>query len=101
MAMRALYRKVATPDTHPDRYLGAYTIGYILRTARNWAGPIGTFHLTVKSGVLPHGGRTSGVGAIAACADFPLRETEAQQWEATVTNYVPTRDLRVLLLPNE
>ena len=91
-AMRNLYRSTGKPD-----YRGAMTLGYILRTARNWAGPIGTFHLTIKSGETA---RTR-VGAIAFCSDFPMKETAPKQWEATVTNYVPTRDLRVLLLPGE
>jgi Domain of unknown function (DUF4424) len=100
-ALRALYRSVVTADAHPDRYLGAATLGYILRTARNWAGPIGTFHLTIKNAAVPHADGVISIGTIAACTDFPLRETAPKQWEATVTNYVPTRDLRVMLLPAE
>lgn len=99
--LRDLYRRFRA-SVSADRYqpYGTFTLGYILRTARNWAGPIRTFHLTIKSGVLPHESPTKGVGGVAACTDFPLQETAPHQWEATVTNYVPTRDLRVLLMPN-
>jgi len=99
--LRDLYRAIATPAAHPDRYLGAATLSYILRTARNWAGPIGTFHLTIKDGAAPHDPTKMTVGAIALCSDLPLRETAPKQWEATVTNYVPSRDLRILLFPGE
>lgn len=100
-AFRALYRKLVATEAHKDGYLGGMTLGYILRTARNWAGPIGTFHLTIKSGDPAGGERDRTVGAISACTDFPLKETGERQWEATVTNYVPTRDLRILMLPDQ
>jgi hypothetical protein len=99
-AMRDLYRAIAKSDAHPG-YLSASTLGYILKTARNWAGPIGTFHLIIKSGPIPHAGPNTAVGTIVVCSDVPLRETAPKQWEATVTNYVSTRDLRDLLLPSE
>jgi hypothetical protein len=99
--LRDLYRKIATPEAHPDRYIGTATLSYILRTARNWAGPIGTFHVTIKTAAVPHGPETMTVGAIALCSDLTLRETAPRQWEATATNYVPSQDLRILLFPNE
>ncbi len=38
-------REAAKPEFSD---LLGYTLGYVLQTARNWRGPIGTFHLTVK-----------------------------------------------------
>jgi hypothetical protein len=76
-----------------------YVLGYILRTARNWHGPIGTFHLEVRGGpfaVSYEGHHT--VTAMSLCSDLPLRETAPLRLEATARDYVPTQDLRVLYL---
>ena len=99
--MREWYRAIAGTDAHKDGYLNGATLGYVLRTARNWAGPIGTFHLTVKSGTMPHSEQHVSVGMIAVCTEFAMQETVPKQWEATVTDFVPTQDLRVMFLPSE
>jgi hypothetical protein len=100
-AMRDWYRAIVASDAHKDGYIVASTLGYILRTARNWAGPIGTFHLTVQGGVMPQSDQRIPVGTIALCTDFPMRQTAPHQLEATVTNFVPEKDLRILFLPVE
>jgi hypothetical protein len=79
--------------------LMGYTLGYILQTARNWRGPIGTFHLTLQGGPIVAEGRTVGdVGVTTLCTDLPLRRTGPQRFEATVRDYVPKEDLRVLYI---
>ncbi len=77
--------------------LMGYTLGYILQTARNWRGPIGTFHLTLQGGPIVAEGKTVGeVRITTLCTDLPLRRTGPQRFEATVRDYVPKEDLRVL-----
>lgn len=79
--------------------LMGYTLGYILQTARNWRGPIGTFHLTLQGGPIVTGDKTVGeVRITTLCTDLPLRRTGPQHFEATVRDYVPKEDLRVLYI---
>ena len=79
--------------------LMGYTLGYILQTARNWRGPIGTFHLTLQGGPIVADGEMRGeVGVTSLCTDLPLGRTGPQRFEATVTDYVPKQDLRVLYI---
>jgi Domain of unknown function (DUF4424) len=79
-----------------DGYLSASTLGYVLSTGANWAGPIGTFHLTVD------GRKTewfdSEVQMMSLCAEMPLHRTGPLLLEATVRNYVPKTDLKVLIV---
>ncbi len=91
---RRLNAGKAVPDVQP---LNAYTLGYILRTARNWHGPIGTFHLTLQGGPLSFDGRPRGeVKVSSLCTDLRLSRIGPQRFEATVRDYVPNQDLRVL-----
>ena len=77
---------------------GAYSLAYILRTARNWHGPIGTFHLTVQGGPISlRTGET--VAVVSLCTDLALRQTGTMRFEATQRDYVPAQDLRVLFVP--
>jgi hypothetical protein len=97
-AIRALQaqKRRATPD---DTLLSGYTLAYILQTARNWSGSIGTFHLTLTggriSGDMSTGGETR---VVSLCTDLPLKRTGPSRFEATVSNYVPKEDLRVLFI---
>lgn len=83
-------------------HLTGYTLGYILKTARNWQGPIGTFHLVVEGGAVPEAsGRAGGAGetgVMSLCTDLPLKRTGPRRFEATVRDYVPNDDLRVLFI---
>jgi hypothetical protein len=105
-AMRAIYRrKVAKRQAEnpsqpaDDGYFSAYTLAYILTTARNWHGPIGTFHLTLAVGrmVAPYDDAGE-VRLMSLCTDLPLRMTAPMRFEATVSNYVPKDEIRVLIL---
>lgn len=67
----------------------AYDLTYILTTARNWAGPIGRFHLTLDAGAPEN--------QVALCWDG-LVKTGPATYELTRTDFVPDRELRVLFL---
>ncbi len=64
-------------------------IDYILMTGANWAGAIGTFHLTVDKG--------DAQNLVSFCMDG-VRKVSPTRFEATATDFWPQRDLAVLLL---
>jgi len=99
MSEQALARRLKQ-SSGPDPYLYAYTLGYILQTARNWRGPIGTFHLTVTGGSIPLVGSTETytTGAAAFCSEVPLKQTQASRWEGSAQDFVPMQDLRILFI---
>jgi len=99
-AIRDLYRRLNAGKTAADAQpLSGYTLGYILHTANNWRGPIGTFHLTLEGGRVVFDERPRGeVRVTSLCTDLPLVRTGAQRFEATVREYAPQQDLRVLYI---
>lgn len=97
-AIRALAAQKlrSRPD---DGLLSGYTLAYILQTARNWRGPIGTFHLTLTGGPITGGAGGRGESRVMSlCTDLPLVRTGPQRFEATVRDYVPKEDLRILFV---
>ena len=64
-------------------------LSYILTTGANWAGPIGTFHLTVDKG---------SPGNLVAFCGTGVKKTGPTQFEMTLTDFVPQRDLDVLFM---
>jgi len=84
----------------PDAYLFAYTLGYVLQTARNWRGPIGTFHLTVNGGPIPMVGSTESraTSAVAYCSPISLQSTSALRSDGIARDFVPKQDLRILFI---
>jgi hypothetical protein len=99
LSERALVRRLKE-QSGPDPYLYAYTLGYVLQTARNWRGPIGTFHMTVNGGAIPLVGSTETrtTEAVALCSEVPLKETASLRWEGTARDFVPKQDLRILFI---
>ena len=96
-AIRALEKRVS--GAAGGGTLVGHTLGYILQTARNWSGPIGTFHLTVQGGpIRAEGAGKAPVRITSLCTDLPLRRTGPQRFEATVSDYVPKDDLRILYI---
>jgi hypothetical protein len=63
-------------------------IAYVLKTATNWAGPIG-FRLTVDKG--------SPDALVSFCADG-VKKIGPTLFEVKHENFTPTRDLHVLIL---
>jgi hypothetical protein len=105
-AMRTLYKRMLhareAAGHHGDAYFTAHVLGYILQTARNWRGPIGTFHLVLQGGHLVTGFAGEGeVRMMSLCTDLPLRRTAPMRFEATVRDYVPAQDLRVLFVTED
>jgi hypothetical protein len=69
---------------------GSMITEYILRTAHNWSGPIGHFHLTLKTGAAE--------SVLAVCWDDGLKKTGPTTYEFTRDNYLPARDIHMLEL---
>jgi hypothetical protein len=89
-------KRRATPG---NALLNGYTLAYILQTARNWRGPIGTFHLTLTGGRIENDMMKGGdVRVVSLCTDLALARTGPLRFEATVRDYVPKEDLRVLFV---
>jgi hypothetical protein len=70
--------------------LNVYQTDYILKTANNWNGPIGKFHLTLDK--LKPG------NALSLCWDGDLKKTGPATFEATLANFAPARDIHMLVL---
>jgi hypothetical protein len=87
---------VGVAPTAPTSYLPAVTLGYVLVTGANWAGPIRHFHLAI-TGEEDNPGAPK-LDAIELCADFPLRRPAPGRIEADVENFTPSRDIHALLL---
>jgi Domain of unknown function (DUF4424) len=64
--------------------------GFILKTANNWKGPIGRFHLTLDK--LKPG------NILSLCWNAPLKKTGPTTYESSLANFAPTQDLRILVL---
>ncbi|NYZ13273.1 DUF4424 domain-containing protein [Azospirillum sp. RWY-5-1] len=75
---------------HPGEAMpfSAAEIEYILTTARNWRGPIGRFHLTLDKG--------DPENILSLCWNG-LTRTGPTTFEATTTDFVPDRDIRMLV----
>ncbi|PWC88893.1 hypothetical protein TSH100_06730 [Azospirillum sp. TSH100] len=87
----ATRRTVATVQAKyppPAMPYGAAEIEYILTTARNWRGPIGRFHLTIDKGAPEN--------IVSLCWNG-LIKTGPTTFESTITDFVPDRDIRLLL----
>ena len=95
--VRARRAKAGYPD---NPYLLANTLGYVLKTAQNWRGPIGTFHLSVKGDPNPAERWTDSrqPQAMYFCSPVPLKETAPLLMEGEARDFVPTRDLQILFV---
>lgn len=96
---RARAKRLAKGEPEFSELLG-YTLGYVLQTAKNWRGPIGTFHLTVKGDPIPAAHWTDGGPTLAAyfCSPVPLTQTGTLLKEGEARDFVPTSDLRILFV---
>ena len=89
----ALRAMLARADDH---YLRAVTLAYVLSTGANWAGPIRTFHLMLDGERGP--GPDAKVRAILTCTEMPLTRTGPVRLEGTAHDYLPRRDLNILMV---
>jgi len=67
----------------------AYFIGYVLLTANTWAGPIGTFKLTVDKGAPEN--------IVSFCADG-VKKTGPTTFVVEKTDFTPVQDLNILVV---
>ena len=90
----------AKADDPNNALLLANTLGYVLKTAQNWRGPIGTFHLSVKGDPNPAERWTDSrrPRAMYFCSPVSLKETAPQLMEGEARDFVPTRDLQILFV---
>ncbi|CAO4170271.1 DUF4424 family protein [Methylorubrum extorquens] len=82
----------ARPPAKPEGYTRAFEVPYIVTTARNWAGRIGRFTLTVDQGR---------ADALVSFCRQGVRKTEPTTFVWEARDYVPDSDLRVLLVSND
>lgn len=85
----AARRRLASLRNADSPYLSERRISYILTTAANWAGPIGRFHVTIDKGETD--------ALVSFCAEG-VRKTGPTTFEWSKTDYVPDRDLQILIL---
>ncbi len=71
-------------------YLNAYRTDYILKTANNWNGPIGRFHITLD--------KLKPDNVLSLCWDGALKKTGPATFEDARVNFTPTRDIHMLVL---
>jgi hypothetical protein len=82
-------RAMGTRTGKDGATFSAAEVEYIVTTARNWRGPIGSFRLTLDKGAPEN--------VLSMCWDG-LRKTGPTTFEATAKDFVPTRDIRLLVV---
>lgn len=87
-ATRRAVAAVAARNPKDPMPFGAAEIEYIVTTARNWRGPIGRFHLTIDKGAPEN---------ILSLCWSGLTKTGPTMFESTMTNFIPDRDIRLLV----
>jgi hypothetical protein len=82
---------VLSRKTNPDNngYFNVSETAYILKTANNWNGPIGRFHLTLDK-LKPENG-------LSLCWGTDLKKTGPTTFETTLINFAPTRDIKLVV----
>jgi hypothetical protein len=84
-------RLAALKKAHPDNsLLNAYSTDFVLKTASNWKGPIGLFHMTLD--------KLKPENMLSLCWDGPLRKTGPTTFEFTRPAFAPRRDVQMLVL---
>lgn len=72
-----------------DKLYFSNGLNYILKTARNWSGPIGDFHLTIDKG--------DARNVLSLCLDG-IKKTGPTRFELRKKDFVPDRDLALLFV---
>jgi hypothetical protein len=85
---RAARAKLAPLAGTMNPYLDEVRLSYILTTAANWLGTIGTFRLVVDKG--------SPDALVSFCAEG-VRKISPTEFEVTAEDYVPLQDLHILI----
>jgi len=88
--LRRIYATRPPQKGNQDYLMWANDTGFILKTANNWKGSIGHFHLTLD--------KEKPGGVISLCWDKPLKKTGATTYESDLRDFSPSQDLRILVL---
>ncbi|HUO99371.1 MAG TPA: DUF4424 family protein [Rhizomicrobium sp.] len=78
------------PDSDAGTYMNAYETDYILKTANNWQGPIGRFHLSLDK-LRPD-------NVLSLCWDGDLKKTGPTTFEFSAQNFAPRQDIHIIVL---
>jgi hypothetical protein len=70
--------------------LEAYSTDFILKTANNWKGGIGKFHLTID--------KLKPDNVLSLCWAGDLKKTGPTMFEFTAANFHPTQDLAFVVI---
>jgi hypothetical protein len=91
-AFAAARAKLKALKGKPDstEVLTAYVTDYILKTATNWHGPIGKFHLILD--------KVKPARILSLCWDGRLVKTSPTVFETTLTDFTPKRDIHLMVL---
>ena len=81
--------KLASVKNAPTPYLDEKRISYILTTANNWSGPIGSFHLVVDKG---------NPDALVSFCGKNVKKISPTQFEMTAKDFVPDQELEILIV---
>lgn len=81
--------KLAGSDPSNTSKIQERRIDYVLKTGANWSGPIKNFRLVVDKGRVDR--------LVSFCFDN-VKKLSPTAFEASVENFVPTRDLKILLI---
>lgn len=83
-------QKALSPSEDGQYYSGvAYFLDYVLTTANTWAGPIGTFKLTIDKG--------DAKNILSLCIDG-IKKTGPTTFVVEKTNFTPQRELNLLIV---
>jgi Domain of unknown function (DUF4424) len=78
--------------TGGEAMLNQYTTDFVIKTANNWKGPIGKFHLTVD--------KLKPDSILSLCWGPDLKKTGPTTFEATRMGFAPKQDIQILVLEN-
>lgn len=70
--------------------LVTYATDYILKTANNWKGPIGKFHMTLD--------KLKPANVLSLCWDGDLKKTGATRFEFTRDSFSPAQDVKLVVI---
>ncbi len=73
-----------------DGMFNQYTTQFVIKTANNWKGPIGRFHLTID--------KLKPSNVLSLCWAGDLKKTGVTRFESTLTDFAPKADISLLVL---
>jgi hypothetical protein len=86
----ALKAKTGKSDADSGGYMISYQTSYILKTAGNWQGPIGRFHLTLD--------KEKPGNVMSLCWDGELKKSGPTTYEFSRDKFAPSRDIALIVL---